>query len=157
MCRPGAVRRCRCWSTSDQNGIWRRRLESTDPGHQQLISDDLSTVFFSVLTFRAWRFSCSMAAWTGNLLERTNLGWIPSIWRLRPQAHINRLMESLHGTCFIFNKESGEEENLSRKAEDDPLRGRTELNCSLLSLLLCCCSVLPQLSMFYIKKYQVMQ
>ena len=31
------------------------------------------------LTFSACRFSCSMAAWTGNLLESTNLGWIPSM------------------------------------------------------------------------------
>ena len=60
-----------------------------------------------------------MAAWTGNLLERTNLGWIPSIWRLRPQAHINR-----NTWLFISNKEAGEEENLSWKAEDDPVTVR---------------------------------
>ena len=32
-CRPGAVPRCRCWSTSDQNGTWRPTQESTDPAN----------------------------------------------------------------------------------------------------------------------------
>ena len=66
---------------------------------------------------------------------------------------------SRHDTLFIFNKETTEDENLSRKAEDDPLTGWTEL--TLLSavgaIVLCCWEWVSQLSMFYIKKYQVMQ
>ena len=68
-------------------------------------------------------------------------------------------VESLHGTWFVFNKETGEEdENLSRKAEDDPLTGRTELTLlSPVSTIVLLSCVLSQLSLFYIKKYQVMQ
>ena len=54
---------------------------------------------------------------------------------------------------FIFNKDTTEEENLRRKAEDDPLTGWTEL--TLLSAV--SAIVLSKLSMFYIKKYQAMQ
>ena len=40
------------------------------------------------------RFSCSTAACTGNLLERTNLGWIPSILSLNTNKHRCHFLDS---------------------------------------------------------------
>lgn len=35
------------------------------------------------------RSSCSIAAWTGNLFESTNLGWIPSIFAFSSRSRYN--------------------------------------------------------------------
>ena len=96
-----------------------------------------------------------MAAWTGNLLERTNLGWIPSIWRPRVQASINRwLVRGQDTLLFIFNKEAAE---LGESQQESWRWPSSRLNWTDIALrcpIVCCVS---QLSMFYIKKYQVMQ
>ena len=49
------------------------------------------------------RFSCSTAAWTGNLLERTNLGWIPSILSLDTNIHRCHFLDSRYEYTLKHN------------------------------------------------------
>ena len=49
------------------------------------------------------RFSCSTAACTGNLLERTNLGWIPSILSLDTNIHRCHFLDSRYENTLKHN------------------------------------------------------